>query len=160
MAVTGLIGIISYGMTDFSSAGLSVLIFLGVLAFTMLLGFVLSGYMCRNRYSNLSFMLWLALWCEVVCVTSMLVFFLIAFAIDRPPISLFAILFQILLAGLVFGLCVYVIVLPYMILAFRISFYRQRFHDCFHLPAMASLSTDESEADSPKQNNIRDIGGS
>jgi hypothetical protein len=161
MAVAGLIGIISYGMTDFSGEGLSVLMLLGVLALTMLLGFVLSGFMCRNRYSNLRFMLWLALWCEVACLISILVFFLIAFAIDRPSISsFFAILFMIFSAGLIFGLCAYVIIVPYMILAFRSSFYRQRFYDCFHLPAVAAVSTDESEADSTKQNNISDMGGS
>ncbi len=159
MAVTGLIGIVSYGMTDFSDEGLAILMCLGVLAFTMLLGFVLAGWMCRNRYSNLRFMLWLALWCEVVCLTSMLVFYSIMQAIYRFSISLSEILFEVFPAGLIFGLCAYVIVLPYMILAFRSSFYRQRFYGCFHLPAMAAVNADESKTDSPKQNNISDMGG-
>ncbi len=159
MVIAGLIGIVSYGMTDLSNEGLTILMCLGVLAFTMLFGFVLAGRRCRNRYSNLCFMLWLALWCEVVCVVSTLVFYSIMLAIYRPSISLFIILFQLLTMGLIFGLCAYVIVLPYMILAFRSSFFRQRFYDCFHLPAMAELSTDGSEADAPKQNNIRDLGG-
>jgi hypothetical protein len=80
-------------------------------------------------------------------------------AIYGFPVSIFIILFQLLTVGLIFGLCAYVIVLPYMILAFRSSFFRQRFYDCFHLPAMAELGTDESEADAPKQNNIRDLDG-
>jgi hypothetical protein len=159
MAIAGLIGIISYGISDFSNEGLAILICLGVLAFTILLGFVLAGWRCRKRYSNLHFMLWLALWCVVVCVAGMLVFYSIMFTIDRPSISLFTILFQLLTVGLIFGLCAYVIIVPYMILAFRSSFFRQRFYDCFHLPAMEELSTDESEADAPKQNNIRDLGG-
>jgi len=159
MAIAGLIGIISYGMTDLSTETVGVLMLLAVLAFTMLFGFVLAGWRCRKRYSNLRFMLWLALWCVVVCVASILVFYSIMLAIARPSISLFTILLQLSIVGLVFGLCAYVIVLPYMILAFRSSFFRQRFYDCFHLPAMAELSTDESEADAPKQNNIRDLGG-
>jgi hypothetical protein len=159
MAIAGLIGIISYGMTDFSNEGLAILICLGVLAFTMLLGFVLAGWRCRNRYSNLRFMLWLALWCEVACVASTMAFYSIMFVISGFPVSIFRILLAFVPIGLVFGLCAYVIVLPYMILAFRSSFFRQRFYDCFHLPAMAELSTDESEADAPKQNNIRDLGG-
>jgi hypothetical protein len=105
-------------------------------------------------------MLWLALWCVVVCVASMLVFYSIMFAISRPPISFFAILFQLLIVGLIFGLCVYMVVVPYMILAFRSSFFRQRFHACFHLPAMAALSTDTSDTETAKQNNISEPGGS
>ncbi len=159
MAIAGLIGIISYGMTDFSDEGLAILMSLGVLALTMLFGFVLAGRLCRNHYSNLRFMLWLALWCEVVCMASILVFYSIMLAINRPPISLFIILFQLLIVGLIFGLCAYVFVLPYMILAFRSSFFRQRFYACFHLPATAGLGTDESVADAPKQNNNRDLGG-
>jgi hypothetical protein len=159
MAVAGLIGIISYGMTDFSNDGVAIIIILGVLAFTMLFGFVLAGRLCRNRYSNLRFMLWLALWCVVVCVASTMAIYSIMFVISGFPVSIFRILLAFVPIGLVFGLCAYVIVLPYMILAFRCSFFRQRFYDCFHLPAMAALSTDESEADAPKQNNIHDMGG-
>jgi hypothetical protein len=163
MTIAGIIGIISYGMTDFSNDGLAILMSLGVLAFTMLLGFVLAGRLCRNRYSNLRFMLWLALWCVVVCLASMLVFYSIMLAIYRPSISLyslFAILFQIPLVGLVFGLCAYLIVLPYMILAFRSSFFRQRFYDCFQLPAMAAVSTDASGIETTQQNDISETSGS
>ncbi len=159
MTIAGLIGIISYGMTGFNIEGLAILMSLGVLALTMLLGFVLSGLMCRNHYSNLRFMLWLALWCEVVCMASILVFYSIMQAIYRSSISLSEILFEIFPAGLIFGLCAYVIIVPYMILAFRSSFFRQRFYDCFHLPAMAAVSTDDSEADSTKQTKIPDMGG-
>lgn len=163
MTIAGLIGIISYGMTDFSSEGLAILMSLGVLAFTMLFGFVLAGRLCRNRYSNLRFMLWLALWCEVVCLASMLVFYSIMLAIYRPSISLYslyAILFQILLVSPIFGLCAYLVVLPYMILAFRSSFFLQRFYDCFHLPAIATLRTDVSGIETAQQNDISETGGS
>lgn len=159
MAIAGLIGIISYGMTDLSTETVGVLTLLAVLAFTVLLGFVLTGWRCKNRYSSLRFMLWLVLWCVATCVVGTLAFYSIMLVIYRPPISLFTILFQLLTVGLIFGLCAYVIVLPYMILAFRSSFFRQRFYDCFHLPSMVELSTDEIEADAPKQNNNHDLGG-
>ncbi len=160
MAVASLIGIVSYGMTDFSGEGLSILMCLGVLSLTMLLGFVLSGFMCRNRYSNLRFMLWLALWCEVACVASMLVFYFIMSVIYRSSISLSEILFEFFPAALIFGLCAYLIVLPYMILAFRSSFFRQRFYDCFQLPAIATLRTDVSGIETTQQNNISETSGS
>ncbi|MHC4085349.1 MAG: hypothetical protein ACYSWZ_02895 [Planctomycetota bacterium] len=157
MAVASLIGVISYGMTDFSNEGLAIIIILGVLALSMLLGFVLSGRRCRNHYSNLRFMLWLALWCVVVCTVITAVFYSIMFVISGSSVPIL-ILLAFVLIGLVFGLCAYVIIVPYMILAFRSPFFRQRFYDCFHLPATAALSTDESEADAPKQNNIGDLG--
>lgn len=159
MAVAALAGVISYGMTDFSGQAPAILMFLAVLAFTMLLAFVLTGWRCRNRYGNLRFMLWLALWCVVTCVASMFVFILIMFAAGGVPISIFALLLSFLAAGLIFGLCAYVILLPYMILAFRSSFFRQRFYGCFRLPAMAKLSTGGSAADASKQNNISEPGG-
>jgi hypothetical protein len=146
MAMAGLIGVISsYGMTDLSTETAGVLMLLAVLAFTILLGFVLTGWRCRNRYGNLRFMLWLALCCVVACVASMLVFYSIMLAIYQPPISIFTILLQLLLMGLIFGLCAYVIILPYMILAFRSSFFRRRFYGCFRLPAMAEPKTDGSD---------------
>jgi len=160
MAVTGLIGIISYGMTDFSGEGFAVLMLLGVLAFTMLLGFVLSGFMCRNRYSNLRFMLWLALWCVLVCMVVSMAFISIMFVIDGPPTSIFQILLAFVPISLIFGLCTYVIIVPYMILAFRSSFFRQRFYDCFHLPAMATLRTDAGGMEMTQQKDISETSGS
>ena len=144
MAVAGLIGAISYGMADFSEQTVADLTLLAVLVFTILLGFVLTGWRCRNRYSSLRFMLWLALWCVAACVVSTLAFFSIMFAIYQPPIPLFTILLQFSLMGLIFGLCAYVIILPYMILAFRSSFFRRRFYGCFRLPAMAQTNIAES----------------
>ena len=152
MAVASLTGAISYGMADFSEQTVAVLTLLAVLAFTILLGFVLTGWRCRNRYGNLRFMLWLALWCVVACVASMFVFVLIMFAVEGIPIPIFTILLQLLLMGLIFGLCAYVIILPYMILAFRSSFFRQRFYGCFRLPAMAEPSTNPSDIETAKQN--------
>jgi len=144
MAVAGLAGAISYSMAEFSTESAAVLMLLAVLAFTILLGFVLTGWRCRNRYSSLRFMLWLALWCVAACVASMLVFYSIMLAIYQVPIPIFTILLQLLLMGLIFGLCAYVIILPYMILAFRSSFFRRRFYGCFRLSAMAQTSIAES----------------
>ena len=144
MAIAGLTGAISYGMTDFSEQTAAVLMLLAVLAFTILLGFALTGWRCRNRYSNLRFMLWLAFWFVVACVASTLAFYSVMLAIYQVPIPIFTILLQLLLMGLIFGLCAYVIILPYMILAFRSSFFRRRFYGCFRLPAMAKPSIAES----------------
>ncbi len=152
MAVAGLTGAISYSMADFSEQTVAVLMLLAVLAFTILLGFVLTGWRCRNRYSSVRFMLWLAFWLMLACVASMLAFYPIMLAIYQASIPIFTILLQLSIVGLVFGLCAYVIILPYMILAFRSSFFRRRFYGCFRLPAMAKPSTDPSDIETAKQN--------
>jgi len=160
MAVAGLTGVTSYGMTGFSEETAAVLMLLAVLTFTMLLGFVLTGWRCRNRYSNLRFMLWLAFWFVAACVASMLTFYSVMFAIYQIPLSIFTILLRLSIVALVLGLCLYAIVLPYMILALRSSFFRRRFYGCFHLPAMAEPSTDGSDTETAKRNDISDLDDS
>ncbi|MHC4891566.1 MAG: hypothetical protein ACYTEO_19100, partial [Planctomycetota bacterium] len=152
MAVVGLIGVMSFGMTDLSTETGGVITLLAVLAFTVLLGFVLTGWRCKNRYSSVRFMLWLAFWFVAVSLVSTLVFFTITLAVYRLPFTLFTVLLQLLLIGLILGLCAYVIVLPYMILTFKSSFFRQRFYGCFHLSAMADLGTGGSDSETAKQN--------
>jgi len=112
---------------------------LAVLALAMLLGFVLSGRCCRKRYGPVRFMLWLAVWMVVVCLASMIVFYGIVFIIQQAPIPISTILFVAATVGLVFGVCLYVINLPYMILALRSSFFRERFHACLRLKAMPAV---------------------
>lgn len=104
MAVAGLTGVTSYGMTGFSEETAAVLMLLAVLTFTMLLGFALTGWRCRNRYSNLRFMLWLAFWLVVACVASTLTFYSVMFAIYQIPLSILTILLQLSIIALVLGL--------------------------------------------------------
>jgi len=149
MAVIGLIGAVSYGITEFSEEMAAIMVIFATLLVTMLLGFVLSGWCCRKCYSGLRFMLWLAVWTVAVSIAVLLGYVGIGIVITSisggymPP---YWILLTVFGVGLVLGLCVYVINLPYMILALRSSFFRERFYACLRLKSMRTTAV-QADAD-------------
>ncbi len=141
MAVVGFTGVgftgaISYSGPELSRQAVEALILLAILVFTMLLGFVLTGWWCRKSYRPVSFMLWLAVWTVAANLVSMLVVCSIIFIIQRISVSISTVLFLVPLQGLILGAFLYAVVLPFMILALRSSFYRQRFFACLRLKSM------------------------
>ena len=132
-----LLGIVSYLGFGFSQEAMVTLVMLTVLALAMLLGFVLAGWRCRKRYGPVRFLLWLAVWMVAACLACTLVFYAIVCFflcfVQKAPIPISTILFVASAVGLIFAVCVYVINLPYMILALRSSFFRERFHACLRL---------------------------
>ncbi|HUW19980.1 MAG TPA: hypothetical protein VMW16_11825 [Sedimentisphaerales bacterium] len=146
MAGVGVAGTVSYGMADFSEQTLSVLMLLGVLVLSTLLGFVLSGWRCRKRYSSVVFMLWLAVWVIAAAMASMLVLYTLVFIIQGVSISTFKVLMVACIVGLIFGLCIYIINLPYMILGLRSAFFRERFYACLRLKSMAGAPGPAAES--------------
>jgi hypothetical protein len=151
MAGVGVGGGVSYGMADFSEQTLSVLMLLGVLVFSTLLGFVLSGWRCRKRYSGVVFTLWLAIWVTAAAMASMLVLFTSAFIIQGVSISTFKVLMVACMVGLICGLCAYIINLPYMILGLRSAFFRERFYACLRLKSMAALAEPAADSGPPDE---------
>jgi hypothetical protein len=149
MAFVGLIGAASYGITEFSGEIAAIMVIFATLSVTMLLGFVLSGWSCRKCYSGLRFMLWLAVWTVAVNIAVVLGYVGIGIVITSisggymPP---YWILLMVVGVGLVFGLCVYVINLPFMILALRCGFFRERFYACLRLKSM-STTVVQADAD-------------
>jgi len=121
-----------------------VAIFLAMSVFTMLFAFVLTGWQCRKRYGGLRFVLCLPVWTIAVSIVSFLGYIGIALVImsiaGHAPGNWNSMLLQVFVVGLVFGLvlglCVYVINLPYIILALRNSFFRERFYACLRLKSM------------------------
>lgn len=135
-----LVGIVSYHGFGFSQDTIVVLTMLVVLALAMLFGFILAGWRCRKRYGPVRFMLWLAIWMVIICVISILVFYMIAFAVERAPIPISTILIMATTVGLVLGICLYLINLPYMILALSNSFFRERLLACLRLRPIPVVS--------------------
>jgi hypothetical protein len=126
-----------------SRAGLELLVIQALGIATMLLVFVLAGWHCRRRYGPWRFMLWLALWTAVISIVAFLIFFLITLIAEGPsdPLEeLIRQLPQVLLVGLIFALCIYILNLPFMILAFTTPFFRKRFYAYFHLKSMSISS--------------------
>ncbi|MBW7989904.1 MAG: hypothetical protein FVQ84_07805 [Planctomycetes bacterium] len=140
MAVLGLVGAISYCGLTFSQQTGGEVIILAMLALAMLLGFVLTGRQCRNRYSGLRFVLYLALWTIAVCLASTLVFYPIVFIIQQVPVPISTVLLVALISGLAFGTFLYVINLPFMILVFYSPFFRERFYACLRLKSMPTTT--------------------
>jgi hypothetical protein len=144
------IGIVSYLGIGFSKDSAVAFLILFMLALAMLLGFVLAGWRCRKRYGTVRFMLSLAVWMVFVCLVSMIVFYVIAFMIQQVPISIIRLSLIAATVGSVLGLCLYVINLPYMILAMSNSFFRERFFACLRLKATSA---------NPKQPDIGQFNG-
>ena len=140
MAVLGLLGAISFCGLTFSQQTVGAMIILAILALAMLLGFVLAGWQCRNRYSSLRFVLYLALWTVTGCLVIALVIYSTVFIIQQTPVSISAVLLMVPIVSLIFGACLYVIVFPYMILALRSAFFRERFYACLRLKSMPTTA--------------------
>ncbi|MCK5271225.1 MAG: hypothetical protein KAJ52_01565 [Sedimentisphaerales bacterium] len=150
MVVVGIAGVISYSGFAFSSQVAISAIMFAVMTLTMLPAFVFAGCCCRKRYGNLRFMLWLAVWTITVCVVIILGYFGIAVSImGSMPGELISVLLQISVTGLVLGSCLYVIILPFMILVLRSGFFRERFYACLRLRSMPETVGYEADAGLP-----------
>jgi hypothetical protein len=141
MAVVGLAGAISYGGLEFSQQTVGALMLLAILVFAILLGFVLTGWWCRKRYRPASFILWLAVWTVAANLAIILVVSSIVFIVQRVSVSISTVLFIVPLQGLILGAFLYAVVLPFMILALRSSFYRRRFLACLRLKSMPTAAS-------------------
>jgi hypothetical protein len=134
MAAVGFVGLVSHQAWA-SPAGFKLVVLQVVAIVTMLLVFAVTGWLCRRRYGPWRFMLWLLLW-MVACTLAAFTMFSM-FAGGLTDLDRFIqVLPQVLLVGLLFGACMYVLNLPFMILAFCSSFFRERFYAYFHLRSM------------------------
>jgi MFS family permease len=120
MAALGLLAAVSYGGLELTEETVLLAILFAVFAVAMLVAFALAGWSCRKRYSPVGFMLWLLVWTVAAGVVAMFSYVAIAVVVSTmsgsssgPTISM---LLEVLLVGAVFGLCLYVIDLPYMLL--------------------------------------------
>jgi hypothetical protein len=86
-------------------------------------------------------MLWLAVWTVAVNLVDTLVVYLTIFSVQRVPISIYTVLFISLVTSLILSAFLYVVVFPYMILALRSSFFRERFFACLHLKSMPTAAS-------------------
>lgn len=137
-----IVAIVSYQAWS-SRAAFVIFIFQALGIVTMLLVFVLAGWRCRKRYGPWRFMLWLALWTMVISLVAIITYFLISV---RPSAKeLIQQMPQVLLVALIFAICVYVLNLPFMILAFVTPFFRERFYAYFRLKSMPVSSPSGTE---------------
>jgi hypothetical protein len=142
MLAVSLLGAVSCNMS-FSDETMQIVVFLAMMATALLAGFALAGWRCREHYGPVRFMLWQALWTVTAALVAMLAFAVIVSlaAGFMPP------LLQVLIVGLVGGLLLCAIDLPFMVLAFCSPFFRERFFACLHLRLMPDASGGPSPQD-------------
>ena len=131
MIVAGL-GPWSY-FAEFSSEMALFLALLVFMALTMLAAITLSRRLCGGKYRPVCFMLWLALWMLLGSFVATLGFLIVASIITSSGQGLSELILMFALAGMIFGLCLYVLNLPFMILGFAHPFFRERFCACLRL---------------------------
>ena len=160
MIFISIVGQLAYG--EFSEQTIIFLFFIIFLSFASLISYVLAGWRCRVKYTGLRFVLWLALWSIISSLAAMMILVVFTMIVQRPPLQMLkTILLQALIMGLVTGLLLYAINLPFMILAFCSPFFRERFYSCLRLKSMlapATLSNTNlpNERQSPDHENPED----
>ena len=103
-------------------------IFVVVLGAILLVALALARRITQGRYVPLPFMGWLAVWSLLfTTVGTALLAGVPQLLMSRPTMNPRILLMQSI-AGFALGVCLYAVNLPYMLLMFRSSFFRQRFH--------------------------------
>jgi peptidoglycan/LPS O-acetylase OafA/YrhL len=148
------LGILSYSikLSNETALFLALLIFL---ALTMLVAIALSQRLCGGKYYPVRFMLWLALWTLVGSLVAIFGFVIAGSLImsGGPDLSEPQVITMLVLGGLVFGLCLYTLNLPFMILGFANPFFRKRFCACLGLEPVSTIAGSETH---PRRPNLQD----
>ncbi len=110
-----------------------ILFFYPMAIFTLLLGISLTARSCRGVYRPKAFMAWLVLWLPIGAAISLSGMMVVTMMMNSsvPALSLFLIILTVgsaIIAGML-----YLLNLPYMILAFRCPLYRERFQKILRL---------------------------
>lgn len=137
------VGLLSYlansGLPDASSLPPR-LVYYGIALASLLAPMFISGRCCRKVYSPKRFMIWLLLWSALAPAVAMFVLIggmtLLAGAIigGTSMIHQLAVVPMVVLMGGIWGICLYFVNLPFMLLIFRNTLYRDRFYRAFGLP--------------------------
>jgi len=140
LALVAGLGTLSY-YTGFSGETAIFVVVLVFMSIILLLAMAVAGWLCKRQYLPVRYMLWLGLCTLLGSVVAMFGVFIVGmlFIFPGQP-KLMSMIFEVAGVGLIFGVCLYVLNLPYMILAFRSPFFRERFFACLSLKSMATTS--------------------
>ena len=146
MLVAGL-GTLAYAI-EFTTEMTLFLVLFAFMTLTILIAMALSGKVTGKTYRPVRFMLWLALWMFLIGIVAMAGFFVVGSPVFLSGRSIKEAILLISIAGLVVGLSLYILNLPYLILGFISPFFRERFLSCLGLEILpdpvGSDSTDGS----------------
>jgi len=152
LAVVAGLGTLSY-YTGFSGETAIFVVLLVFMSIILLLAMTVAGWLCKRQYLPVRYMLWLGLCTLFGSAVAMIGVFIIGmlFIFPGQP-KLMSVIFDLAGVGLIFGVCLYVLNLPYMILAFRSPFFRERFYACLRLKSMPT-TIGQTGADLPCEQN-------
>jgi len=126
MAAAGVASIICFSGLAVSPGTVISLVMYAVIGCIVLLALTGARFFSRRNYTRGRFMGWLVL-CLIVLLACVAAPFAVIASMTLGVLSLVA----IPLYGTVFGIVIYLLLLPFMILAFRNSLYRERFESIF-----------------------------
>jgi hypothetical protein len=138
LLVVACLGVLSYS-TEFSKEVAVFFVLLAVLSITILGAGAAAGKRCRGKYRPLRFMLWLALWTILGSLVTIYGFFIVGTLIMSSGglgADIIPAMLMLSFVGLLFGLCLYLLNLPFMILGFTSPLFRARFSRCLRLELM------------------------
>jgi hypothetical protein len=136
--VAGGAGVVSYGLASSRDAApfLASIVVMGVV---LLIALAAARRLAHRRYQPLRFMLYLGL-ASILCATGGIIGVFLGLAVvgglygASNPQSIVA---EAIRPGLVLGVCLYAINLPYMLLMFSSPFFRRRFQDWLGVQAVS-----------------------
>ena len=140
--VMAAVGLLSY-LCNFGAVATEALptlsIYYVLLTLALTLPLWLSSWCCRRLYRPVRFMLWLLLWTPLVLAGTLVLFIggMVVFSSTSPQALRHAlsVLPMVAMLGGMYGGILYLINLPFMVLMFRNSLYRERFLAIFGLHA-------------------------
>ena len=127
-------GAVSYaGRIERVDHAASMLIPFGFYVAIGLLAMTFTGYVCRENCSMPRFLGWLFAWICIVAMALMLIYG-VAMMMLLPGLEVLGMLaFMMVVATLFLGGTLYLIILPFVILAFKSPFYQERFENIFRV---------------------------
>jgi hypothetical protein len=110
--------------------------------FILLMSMAVAGGLCKRQYRPKRFMIWLGLLSLLCGIFVVYVLFTIMILITSKSYPSGSEFFEVLLygffAGLILGLCIYVINALFMILPFGDPFFRERFLSCLRIKSISA----------------------
>lgn len=154
MVIISCLGILSYS-ASFSEETVIFLALFVFMTFAILMAIAISRRLCSKKYSPVRFMLWLALWMILFGVFATLGFYIAVTLVTSSslPSDLLSTLLWIAIMGLILGVFIYLLNLPYMILGFVNPFFRERFYACLWLKPVTAIADSKQEKVKPDQAN-------
>ena len=132
MIIVAGLGVLFFS-TEFSDETVMFLALLVFAVLTMLAAITLSRRFCGGKYRPVRFILWLVLWTILGSIFAMIGYIIVGTIIMSSGPDLSEMLSIIGFGGLIFGLYLFVLNLPFMILGFVHPFFRERFCACLRL---------------------------